>query len=86
MKTMFIFMLMVTTSAFAGDNMVFRKGVNFNHLKHQEENVGICLVCHVSQVGKIADFGKAWAHKNCVGCHDLYNKGPTGCSGCHHLV
>lgn len=83
MKAMFVFLFLVTTSAYAGDFLVFRKGVKFNHVKHQSERVGICSVCHEQQPGKIANFGKDWAHKNCVDCHDLYKEGPTGCGGCH---
>jgi hypothetical protein len=83
MKAMLVIMLLVTTSAFAGDMMAFRKSVKFNHARHQEERVGICAVCHEQQVGLIANFGSGWAHKNCVGCHDLYQEGPTKCGGCH---
>jgi hypothetical protein len=86
MKTLLVFVLLVATSAYAGDVMVFRKGVEFNHVKHQSERVGICAVCHVRENGKIANFGKRWAHKNCIDCHDLYKEGPTGCGGCHSMA
>ena len=86
MKVVLLCMVLTATSAFAGDILVFRKGVEFNHVKHQTERVGICAVCHEQQIGKIADFGKRWAHKNCVDCHDLYKEGPTNCGGCHTLV
>lgn len=82
-KALLIIIVMTATSAFAGDILVFRKGVRFDHHKHQSEKVGICSVCHELQPGKIADFDKAWAHRYCVECHDLYKEGPTGCGGCH---
>lgn len=86
MKTLLAILLLTTTSALADDVMVFRKGVEFNHAKHQTERVGICAVCHAQQVGKIPHFGKRWAHKNCIDCHDLYKEGPTGCGGCHSIA
>lgn len=85
MKALLVFLLL-TTSAFAEDVLVFRKGVEFNHVKHQTERVGICAVCHEQQSGKIAHFGKHWAHKNCIACHDLYKEGPTRCTGCHSVA
>lgn len=86
MKVLIVLLLLITTSACAADIMVFRKGVRFNHTRHQEERVGICAVCHEQHAGKIDAFGRGWAHKNCVGCHDLYNEGPTVCGGCHTRV
>jgi len=86
MKALLVVMVLASTSAFAGDIMVFRKGVEFNHVKHQTERVGICAVCHVQNLGKIVHFGKGWAHKNCIDCHDLYREGPTECTGCHSMA
>jgi len=37
MTALIVLVLMATTSAFAGDTMVFRKSVVFNHVKHQTE-------------------------------------------------
>jgi cytochrome c553 len=88
MKKLLIILLLVSTSAFAGEIIALRKGVSFDHDKHQTEWVGICGVCHgqQQQIGKIENFGKQWAHKNCIDCHDLYKEGPTGCNGCHSMV
>ena len=66
---------------------------NFNHVAHQTDRVGKCYVCHEESAnpantfkpGKIKGFGKAWAHKNCVDCHSLY-EGPTDCKGCHTIL
>jgi hypothetical protein len=32
------------------------------------------VVCHEQKPGKIAGFGMAWAHNNCIDCHDLYQE------------
>lgn len=86
MKALLVIMLLVTTSAYADDVLVLRKGVRFNHIRHQGERVGVCAVCHEQQAGMITNFGQRWAHKNCIGCHDLYHEGPTVCGGCHTRV
>lgn len=83
MKALCFLLVLAATSSFAGDVFVFKKGVKFDHHNHQTEKVGVCKVCHEETPGKIVGFGKTWAHKNCVECHDLYQTGPTGCSGCH---
>ena len=56
--------------------------VTFPHKKHQEM-LKDCKICHQAGPGKIADFGKDWAHKTCKGCHAEKGVGPTKCSGCH---
>jgi len=86
MKTLLALILFISTNSFAGEVFNFKKGVEFNHEKHRSESVGICAVCHDQGNGQIAGFGKRWAHRNCIDCHDLYKKGPTGCHGCHTMV
>ena len=83
MRTLIVIMLLVSTKAFCGDIFAFKRGVRFDHQAHQTEKVGICKVCHEQEPGRIASFGKGWAHKNCIACHDLYT-GPTECIGCHN--
>jgi len=56
--------------------------VTFDHKKHQER-LKDCKVCHESGPGKIAGFGKDWAHKTCKGCHTDKGAGPTKCGECH---
>ena len=85
MKILLILMLLISTTAFAGGVIDFKKGVEFDHEKHSSDWVGICAVCHEQEQWKIANFGKRWAHKNCIDCHDLYKQGPTACHGCHGL-
>jgi formate dehydrogenase maturation protein FdhE len=84
MKVLILVLLLVSTAAFGGDIFYLKRGVRFDHYAHQTENVGICAVCHEQPPGEIANFGKGWAHKNCIACHDLYNAGPTECTGCHN--
>jgi len=72
-------------AAFAGDIMEFPASmgkVSFPHKKHQEL-LKDCKKCHEKGPGKIAGFGKDWAHKTCKGCHSEMAKGPTSCSQCH---
>lgn len=73
-------------SAFAGDVIEFAapaKGkVAFPHKKHQQL-LKDCKKCHEGAPGKIAGFGKDWAHKNCKDCHSKMGKGPKGCGDCH---
>lgn len=59
--------------------------VTFPHKKHQEM-LKDCIKCHEKGPGKIADLGKAWAHKVCKGCHQEMNKGPVACSECHKRI
>jgi hypothetical protein len=76
-------MVMLATTAFAEDVLLFKGGITFNHLKHQTKNGGVCTACHSQEPGKIAAFGKEWAHKNCIECHDTFGEGPTKCGECH---
>jgi hypothetical protein len=69
-------------TAFAADVIEMKKGVKFNHKAHQA-TAGDCKKCHEQAPGKIAGFGKDWAHKNCKGCHADMKKGPTSCKECH---
>jgi len=72
--------------AFAADDMTFKAKngttIPFPHKAHQEA-LKDCKVCHEKGAGKIEDFGKDWAHKNCKGCHVEKGKGPTKCGECH---
>ncbi len=56
--------------------------VSFPHKMHQEK-LKDCKKCHEGAPGKIAGFGKDWAHKNCKGCHTEMKMGPTKCKECH---
>ena len=73
------------TSAFAvSDVMEMKKGVTFKHKAHGEA-MKDCTKCHEkAEGGKIAGFGKEFAHsKACKTCHTEMKKGPTNCKGCH---
>lgn len=83
MRKLLLVLLLVASQSQAADVIKFRKGVAFDHHSHQADKVGICAVCHEKNPGKISGFGKKWAHKYCIECHDLYKEGPTGCGGCH---
>lgn len=86
-KTIIIALAPFAFNAFAADVLMLRHGVEFNHKRHQIEKVGVCTVCHDEQVGKIRGFGKEWAHKNCINCHNLHNEGrPVNCGGCHKTM
>ena len=69
-------------TAFAADVIDMKKNVKFPHKKHVEM-LKDCKKCHEKGPGKIADFGKEWAHKTCKGCHTTMKKGPTSCKDCH---
>lgn len=70
-------------TASAADVMVMKKGVSFNHKAHSTA-LKECKKCHeADKGGKIAGFGKDFAHKNCKGCHAEMKQGPTACKGCH---
>lgn len=69
-------------TAFAADVIEMKRGIKFPHKKHQEM-LKDCKKCHEKGPGKIAGFGKDWAHKTCKGCHIDMKKGPTGCNDCH---
>ncbi len=97
MKKLALIFLLFSTSSFASDIIKFKNGIIFNHKDHQNERVGKCFVCHdnvsvsedgkkvtTSEPGKIKEFGKEWAHKNCTDCHDLFGEGPVSCADCHH--
>ncbi len=85
MKTIIVLLLMLSaTTVSAADDPVLKHGVKFDHKGHQTKKVGNCTACHDESVGKIAGFGKEWAHKRCVICHDLLNEGRnTNCGACH---
>ncbi|MDR3579401.1 MAG: cytochrome c3 family protein [Oryzomonas sp.] len=88
MKKTVIAMLAIAAfagTAFAADVMEFPASmgkVTFPHKMHQEM-LKDCKKCHEGAPGKIAGFGKEWAHKTCKGCHSDMGKGPTSCKGCH---
>ncbi|GFO53184.1 hypothetical protein GMSM_01910 [Geomonas sp. Red276] len=57
--------------------------VTFNHDRHQP--ITQCATCH-DNLPSIAESGKAFAHKFCLGCHDSLDasfQAPTMCDGCH---
>lgn len=86
MKKMILALLLIATNAFTADIIMLKKGVAFNHLGHMTDKVGLCSACHVETEGtpgKIPGLGKEWAHKTCVECHDIFEKGPVKCDGCH---
>jgi flavoprotein len=56
--------------------------VTFNHKKHTEM-LRECRNCHEKSPGKIANFGKDYAHKTCKGCHEVRGVGATKCAACH---
>ncbi|QXE91809.1 cytochrome c3 family protein [Geomonas subterranea] len=60
--------------------------VIFSHAKHEKLADSDCKVCHENQVGAIRAFGKAYAHRVCIGCHEPEAgkmEGPITCEGCH---
>jgi hypothetical protein len=61
--------------------------VTFYHGNHVNEVQGDCKICHGDKApGKISGFGKDYAHKLCIPCHDPKDgrpEGPTKCDGCH---
>jgi predicted CXXCH cytochrome family protein len=60
--------------------------VVFYHNNHINEVKGNCTACHEKAPGKIEGFGKEFAHKLCIGCHEPHDgmpEGPTKCNGCH---
>ncbi|MBK5275530.1 MAG: cytochrome c3 family protein [Desulfuromonadales bacterium] len=83
MKKVLLVVALLTQNAFAADVIEFKHNVEFDHQSHKMDKVGKCVVCHEQKPGKIAGFGKTWAHKNCIDCHDLYQEGPRRCGGCH---
>ena len=85
MKKLVVILLFLSAyDVFAADVLVLKHGVKFDHKGHQTDNVGNCAVCHDESIGKIPGFGKEWAHRRCVICHDLLNEGRnTKCGACH---
>ena len=83
MKRVMIILVLLSQNAFAEEVISLKHDVDFDHQSHKTERVGKCVVCHERKLGKIAGFGRAWAHKNCIDCHDLYQEGPRRCGGCH---
>lgn len=55
----------------------------FQHWKHQKSLNQECYHCHNTKIGKIDRWGKDTAHKVCIACHELEDKGPTTCLQCH---
>ncbi|NVN99591.1 MAG: cytochrome C [Geobacteraceae bacterium] len=60
-----------------------KKELEFSHHKHQKIAKNQCWECHDKKVGKIIGWSEATAHKVCIPCHDLNEKGPVICKGCH---
>lgn len=83
-----IIIALIASNSFSSDILMLKHGVEFNHKRHQTEEVGLCTVCHEEQVGKIRGFGKDWAHKNCINCHKIHNDDglPVDCGGCHKTM
>ena len=87
MKMLVVVLGLLAANSSADDILLLKHGVEFNHKLHQTEKVGICSVCHEESVGKIDGFGKEWAHRRCINCHDLHNEGrPANCGGCHKTI
>jgi hypothetical protein len=66
--------------------LVNKKGtVAFDHQKHVNLVQDDCKVCH-ERPGEIKGFGRAYAHRVCIGCHEPQAgkmDGPITCEGCH---
>lgn len=60
--------------------LTFKKNVTFNHASHSGSFA--CSKCHTEKPGKIANFGKDFAHESCKGCHKASGR-DTSCSSCH---
>lgn len=61
------------------------KTLNFQHREHQKLNNNECFHCHKPQEWKIKKWNKEVAHEVCIACHDLNDKGPVECKGCHSV-
>lgn len=59
------------------------KVIKFSHQKHQQLTNNQCWECHDKKLGKIDNWSEATAHKLCIPCHDLNEKGPIKCKECH---
>jgi hypothetical protein len=57
--------------------------MDFQHWRHQKANNNECFHCHKVQEWKIKKWDKEVAHEICIACHDLNDKGPVECKGCH---
>jgi hypothetical protein len=57
--------------------------LTFQHLKHQKTSNNECFHCHKAQEWKIKPWDREVAHQVCISCHDLNDKGPVECKGCH---
>ena len=60
-----------------------KKTIDFTHQKHQKLTNNQCWECHDEKNGKIENWNQTTAHKICIPCHDLNEKGPVSCKGCH---
>lgn len=60
-----------------------KKTIEFTHHKHQKVTKDQCWECHDKKVGKIDNWNESTAHRLCIPCHDLNEKGPVSCKGCH---
>lgn len=60
-----------------------KETIEFTHHKHQKAVNNQCWECHKKESGKIENWSEATAHKLCIPCHDLNEKGPVSCKGCH---
>jgi len=57
--------------------------LSFKHWEHQKNVNNECFHCHNTKIGKIDNWGKDTAHKVCIACHELEDKGPVTCLQCH---
>lgn len=55
----------------------------FKHREHQKRLNDECFHCHTAKIGQIEGWSKDTAHKICIACHELEDKGPTECGECH---
>ena len=55
----------------------------FQHHAHQKSLNNSCRDCHSKKIGKIEGWGEETAHRICIPCHDLDEKGPVLCHQCH---
>lgn len=83
--SLLILSMLAAPVAMAADIMVFPSkngNITFNHKRHSDFLMN-CRNCHDKAPGKIANFGKDYAHKTCKGCHEVRGTGPTRCGLCH---
>lgn len=88
-----VFLLLLATNVLAGkpdslgpEIITLKMGqeiIEFTHYKHQKVTNNQCWECHKKASGKIDNWGEATAHRLCIPCHDLNEKGPVNCKGCH---